>query len=146
MEKRLNLLQIEPEAYKVMRQFEEYLSGTQIKPLQKELIKIRASQINGCAYCLNMHTKDAIKLGENPQRIFVLNAWRDTVFFSEEEQAILALTEEVTLIPDHVSDETYDRALKVLGEKTLAQVIMAIIVINSWNRIAITSKTLPEQD
>jgi AhpD family alkylhydroperoxidase len=143
MEKRLNLQQLEPEAYKIMLQFERYLAGTQIKPLHKELLKIRASQINGCAFCLNMHTKDAIKLGENPQRIFVLDAWRDTVFFSEEEQAILALTEEVTLIPSHVSDETYNRALKALGEKTLAQVIMAIVVINSWNRISIATKTLP---
>jgi AhpD family alkylhydroperoxidase len=127
-----------------MLQFEHYLAGAQIGPLQKELIKMRASQINGCAFCLNMHSKAALKLGENPQRLFVLDAWRDTDFFTEEEQAILALTEEVTLIPQHVSDETYDRALNVLGEKTLAQVIMAIIVINAWNRISITSKTLPE--
>lgn len=146
MNTRLNMQETEPDAYKIMLQFEHYLAGTQIGPLQKELIKIRASQINGCAFCLNMHTRDAIKLGEKPQRIFVLNAWRDTTFFTEEEQAILALTEEVTLIPQQVSDATYNRALNALGEKTLAQVIMAIIVINAWNRIAITGKTLPEKD
>lgn len=146
MHTRLKMQEIEPEAYKIMLQFEGYLAGTQIGRLQKQLIKMRASQINGCAFCLNMHSQEALKLGENPQRLFVLDAWRDTDFFTEEEQVILALTEEVTLISQHVSDETYDRALNVLGKKTLTQVIMAIIVINAWNRISITSKTMPDKD
>lgn len=146
MRTRLKMQEIEPEAYKIMLQFEGYLAGTQIGRLQKQLIKMRASQINGCAFCLNMHSQEALKLGEDPQRLFVLDAWRDTDFFTEEEQVILALTEEVTLISQHVSDETYDRALNVLGKKTLTQVIMAIIVINAWNRISITSKTMPDKD
>jgi len=91
-----------------------------------------------------MHTKDARKYGETEQRIYTLNAWRDTKFFTAEEQAILALTEEVTLIPDHVGDATYNNAISVLGEKYTAQVIMAIIIINGWNRIAISTRLMPE--
>jgi alkylhydroperoxidase family enzyme len=90
-----------------------------------------------------MHTKDARKAGETEQRIYALNAWRDTPFFSEEERAILALTEEVTLISNHVKDETYQQAAKVLDETYLAQVILAIITINAWNRIGITTNLIP---
>lgn len=147
MDTRINLMQLEPEAYKVMYAFEKYLSSSKLTPIHKELIKIRASQINGCAFCINMHTKDARKYGETEQRIYALNAWRDTTFFSEEEKAILALTEEMTLIPNHVSDATYENARKALNDDHyLAQVMVAIITINSWNRIAIATKMMPEQD
>lgn len=142
MKNRININNAEPAAYKAMLVFDSYLQQTEIEPLHKELIKIRASQINGCAYCLDMHTHDARKLGETEQRIYTLNAWRDTELFDEKEQAILALTEEVTLINRHVSDETV-KAKVILGEKLLSQVIMAIIIINSWNRIAITSGLQP---
>ncbi|PZR22694.1 MAG: hypothetical protein DI539_04910 [Flavobacterium psychrophilum] len=144
MEKRMNLFKVEAEGYNTMLAFEKYLAASELTKTHKELIKIRASQINGCAYCLDMHTKDALKYGETQQRIFTLSAWRDTPFFTKEEQAILALTEEVTLISNHVSDATYNEAVAVLGEKYVAQVIMAIIVINSWNRIAITTGMMPE--
>ena len=90
-----------------------------------------------------MHTRDARKLGETEQRIYALSAWWDTPYFTEEEQAVLALTEEVTRISNRVSDETYNRAAKVLDEHALAQVIMAIIAINSWNRISITTRLEP---
>src|SRR5882757_2722953 len=108
MSNRINILQQEPEAYKALMGLENYVANSGISKQHYELIKIRASQINGCAYCLDMHTRDARKGGETEQRIYVLNAWRDTSFFTEEEKAILALTEEVTLISKGgVSDETY---------------------------------------
>jgi len=136
--KRTNILQAQPDTYKAMSALETYVSSTEITPIHKELIKLRASQINGCAYCLDMHSKDARKLGETEQRIYTLSAWRETPFFDEKEQAILALTEEVTLInKGGVSDDTYNKAVEVLGDKYVGQVIMAIITINAWNRIAI---------
>jgi len=144
MQQRILIPKIDPEAYKALMGLEHYLRNSGLSPLQKELIKIRASQINGCAYCINMHTQDARKLGETEQRIYALNAWRETPYFSEEERAILALTEEVTLIQGHVSDATYSKALELLGEKTLAQTIMAIIAINAWNRIGISTHMMPE--
>lgn len=143
MEKRMNLAEVEPEGYNVMLALEKYIAGTEITKTHKELIKIRASQINGCAFCLDMHTKDALKYGENPQRIFTLSAWKDTPFFTKEEQAILALTEEVTLISNHVSDKTYSEAVAILGEKYTAQVIMLIITINGWNRISVSTGRMP---
>lgn len=144
METRINILQVEPEAYKAMYGLEKYIAVSSLHPTHKELIKIRASQINGCAYCINMHTKEARKLGETEQRIYLLNAWRDTQLFTEEEKAILALTEEMTLITNHVSDVTYQHAAKLFGKNYLAQVIMMIVTINAWNRIAITSELQPE--
>ncbi|MDV6169063.1 carboxymuconolactone decarboxylase family protein [Flavobacterium sp. DG1-102-2] len=143
MEKRMNMFKVEPEGYNAMLALEKYLTGTEVSKTHKELIKIRASQINGCAFCLDMHTKDALKYGESQQRIFTLNAWRDTPFFTPEERALLALTEEVTLITSHVSDKTYNEAVALLGEKYIAQVIMLIVVINGWNRIAITTGMMP---
>lgn len=143
MEKRMNFFKTEPEGYNAMLAISKYLEGTELTNIHKELIKIRASQINGCAFCLDMHTKDARKYGETEQRLYTVSAWRDTPFFTKEEQAILALTEEVTLISNHVSDKTYNEAVAVLGEKYTAQVIMTVIVINGWNRIAITTGLMP---
>ena len=144
MKTRMNLFAVEKEGYQACLALEKYLTTTEVTNLHKELIKIRASQINGCAFCLDMHTKDARKNGETEQRIYTVSAWRDTPFFSPEEQAILALTEEVTLISNHVSDATYDNAVAVLGEKYTAQVIMSIVAINCWNRIAISTGMMPQ--
>lgn len=144
MEQRMNLFAIVPEGYKALVGLENYINSTQLTHTHKELIKIRTSQINGCAFCLDMHTKDARKYGETEQRIYTLNAWRDTPFFTPEEQALLALTEEVALISNHVSEKTYNNALEVLGEKYLAEAIMAMIAINTWNRIAITTGMQPK--
>jgi AhpD family alkylhydroperoxidase len=141
MEKRINIIQTEPEAYKAMLALENYLKTSKLTKTHKELIKIRASQINGCAYCINMHAKEARNNGETEQRIYLLNAWRETDLFSEEEKALLALTEEVTLIQHGVSDETYQQAARFFDENYLAQIIMAIVTINAWNRISITSRT-----
>jgi AhpD family alkylhydroperoxidase len=143
MNQRLNLQQAEPAAYQAMFGLEKYLASTQLTPTHKELIKIRASQINGCAYCLAMHTQDARRLGETEQRIYLLNAWREAPHFTPEEQAILALTEEITLIHQHVADATYQRAVELLGEAYVGQVIMAAVVINAWNRIAISTGLQP---
>lgn len=134
----------QPEAYKAMSALENYINNSALSPIHKELIKIRASQINGCAFCINMHTADARKAGETEQRIYLLNAWRETDLFTEEEKAILALTEEVTLIQHHVSDATYERAAALFDETYLSQIIMTIVTINAWNRLAITGqKPLP---
>ncbi|MGX7668959.1 carboxymuconolactone decarboxylase family protein [Flavobacterium pedocola] len=139
MTTRINMQQTEPEAYKAMLGLEKYLATSKVTPIHKELIKIRASQINGCAHCLDMHTTDARNLGETEQRIYLLNAWRETTLFSEEEKAILALTEEVTLIQHHVSEATYQNAARLFDDHYLAQVMMMIITINAWNRIAIAT-------
>lgn len=143
MQTRINIEKVEPAGYKAVLGLEKFIESTPLTKKHKDLIKIRSSQINGCAFCIDMHTKEARKAGETEQRIYALNAWRDTPFFSEEEQAILALTEQVTLINNHVSDETYNQAAKLLGDTYLAQVIMAIITINVWNRIGITTKLIP---
>ncbi|HUP12510.1 MAG TPA: carboxymuconolactone decarboxylase family protein [Niastella sp.] len=147
MSKRIVIEKLQPEAYQAMFAFERYLSRTQIDPLLKELIKIRASQINGCAYCINIHTKEARKKGESEQRIYALSAWRETPFFTDTERAVLALTEEITHISvKGVTDETYNNALDLLGEERLAQVIMAIITINAWTRIGVSTHMTPALD
>ena len=143
MKTRIKIDKVEPAGYKAILGLEKFIESTPLTRIHKDLIKIRSSQINGCAFCIDMHTKDARKAGETEQRIYALNAWRDTPFFSEEEQAILALTEEVTLISNHVKDETYEEAAKVLEQTYLAQVILAIITINAWNRIGIATNLLP---
>jgi AhpD family alkylhydroperoxidase len=144
METRININEIEPDAFKAMYALEGYLQKSGLDKKLNELIKIRASQMNGCAFCLNMHTKDARKMGETEQRIYVLNAWRETNFFTKEEQAALALTEEVTNIQGHVTDETYNRALALFGANKATHVIMAAVTINAWNRIAISTHLMPE--
>lgn len=142
METRIDIKKVEPAAYEAMYGLEKYISTTNINPILLELIKMRASQINGCAFCLNMHSKDARKIGETEQRLYLLNAWKETTLFTEKEKAVLALTEEVTLISNHVSDETYRNASRFFNEQDLARLIMAIITINAWNRIAIATKLM----
>ncbi len=141
MSNRIDINSIEPNAYKAMFGLEKYLRATELKPILKELIKIRASQINGCAYCIHMHTAEAMKQGETEQRIFALPAWKESPLFNDTERAVLQLTEEVTLIANGgLSPESYASALSVLGEKILAQAIMQIVTINAWNRIAVATQ------
>lgn len=128
-----------PEAYQALMNLEKYISTTSLTPTHKELIKIRASQVNGCAFCVNMHTADARKQGETEPRIYLTSVWREADVFTEEEKAILALTEEVTMISNHVSDEVYQNAARLFSDKYLAEIILLIITINSWNRLAITT-------
>jgi AhpD family alkylhydroperoxidase len=140
---RLKINTAEPAAYRAMIALEKYIESTDLTTRHKDLIKIRASQINGCAFCVDMHTTDARKAGETERRIYNINVWHEAPFFDEQERAILALTEEVTLITGRVSDETYKKAAELFDEKYLAQVIMAIITINAWNRIGVTTQLQP---
>lgn len=142
MEQRVQIAEAFPEAIKGMMGLVTAISKTNLTPIQKELVKMRASQINACAYCLDMHTKEALKIGETQQRIFVLAAWRETDLFTDEEKALLALTEEVTLISQKgVTDETYKRAETFFSRETIAQIIMATVLINAWNRMAVSTHT-----
>ena len=145
MSKRINILKLEPDAYKAIMALENYMEHSGINKTHWELLKIRASQINGCAYCMDSHSREARAHGETERRIYVLNGWRDTPFFTEEEKAILALTEEVTTISNGgLTDQTYAQAISVLGEHYTAKVIMAVITINAWNRIGISTRMEPE--
>ena len=140
MSKRKFLKDADPKAFDVMMGFDRYLAAGSLTRMHWEMIKIRVSQLNGCAYCIDKHTKDAIKIGESPQRIFLLPVWRETNIFTKEEQAILALAEEMTLIAGkHVSDAVYDDAINTLGQQYTTEVMMAIIAMNAWNRIGITT-------
>ncbi|WP_276134530.1 carboxymuconolactone decarboxylase family protein [Polluticoccus soli] len=143
---RMNIGKLLPEVYKSMYALSIISAKSNLTNIQRELIKIRASQINGCAFCIDMHTKDALKYGETQQRIFLLNAWRETSLFTDEEKAILAITEEVTLISQHgLTEATYNNAMKYFSEETIAQIIMSVVVINAWNRISVSSHTeIPE--
>lgn len=141
--KRINIKELEPNAYQAMIALENYGKTCALDPLLKELIKMRASQINGCAYCLDMHTEDALKLGESARRIFALSVWHESHLFSEKERVLLQLTEEVTKISEKgVTDETYKKSIDIFGEQLTAQIIMLIITINCWNRIAVTTKLI----
>ncbi|MEP6466208.1 MAG: carboxymuconolactone decarboxylase family protein [Parafilimonas sp.] len=144
MQERIVVNKVDPEAYRAIYAIEKYLSASGLKEAHKNLIKIRASQVNGCAFCINMHTKEARAAGETEQRIYLLNAWKEVDLFTEEEKALLAFTEAVTLISNHVSDEVYANAAKFFEDKYLVHIIMAIVAINAWNRIAITTQLPPE--
>ena len=144
MSTRIKIDKALPEVYKAMYALTGASANTALTVTHRELIKIRASQINGCAFCIDMHTKDARKAGETEQRIYGLSAWRDTPFYTEQERALLALTEEVTLISKGgVSDETYKNAVAVTDENYVASAIAAIVIINAWNRIAISTQLEP---
>lgn len=140
MSTRIKILSANSESYKAMMNLEMTLQTSSLSNIQKELIKTRASQINGCAFCLDMHTKDALKYGETAQRLFLLNAWKETDLFTEEEKVILAMTEEITLISQKgLADETYEKATQFFDEEQIKSIIMAVITINMWNRIAIST-------
>jgi AhpD family alkylhydroperoxidase len=109
-----------------------------------ELVKLRTSQLNGCAYCIDMHTKDARALGETEQRIYALNAWRETPFFNDRERAALEWTEAVTRVADtHVPDEIYERVRQHFSEAELVALTFALVAINGWNRLAISFRAVP---
>jgi len=140
MSTRIKISNANSESYKAMMNLEMTLQNTLLTNIQKELIKIRASQINQCAFCLDMHTKDALKYGETPQRIFLLNAWRETSLFTEEEKVMLAMTEEITLISRKgLTDETYEKATQLFDKEQIKSIIMAVVTINMWNRIAVST-------
>lgn len=145
---RLNVYQVDPKATEAVLALENYVRQSGLETPLYELIKIRASQMNGCAYCLDMHTKDAVKGGEDQRRINILSAWREAPsFFTERERAALALTEEVTAIGERgVSGTVWDEVAKHFTEQELVHLLMAISAINVWNRLAVaTHQKLPGQ-
>ena len=140
MEQRVNIEQSQPQTWKAMYGLSAVVNKASISAIQKHLIMVRTSQINSCAFCLNMHTEEALKIGETQQRLFLVSAWRETDLFTDEEKAILALTEEVTLIHQSgVSNSTYKQAEKFFSPQTIGEIIMSIIVMNAWNRIAVST-------
>ncbi len=138
--KRTSVKEAVPDGYKAMLGLEDYIGATSINPVHREMIKIRASQINGCAYCIDMHTEDARALGETEKRIYALSAWRESPLFTDEERAILAFTEEMANIPvKGVSEDTYYNLKKYFDDKGIGEIIMINVTINSWNRIAVST-------
>jgi AhpD family alkylhydroperoxidase len=144
MSQRQDYKSVAPEAYAAMLGVETYVRNSGIEKPLLELVKTRASQINGCAYCLDMHTKDARAAGESEQRLYTLSAWRETPFFTDRERAALEWTEAVTQISgSHVSDALYERVRQYFGDKELVDLTMAVIAINGWNRLAIAFQSVP---
>ena len=143
---RIQIDAAEPAAYEAMFALEAYLAKSSLSATQKNLIKIRTSQINGCAFCIDMHINEALKEGENPRRIYVLDGWRKTEWFSKDEVALLKMTEELTVLNSNgLTDATYKEVLRHFDGHTFSQIVMTIVTINAWNRIAISShKPLPE--
>ena len=137
MKKGFNLARVAPQVYHTMRVLQNYVNNTGLEKSLRELVKLRASYINGCAYCVDMHAKDARVLGETEQRIYTVPVWRETPFFTPRERAALAWTETITDISKGVSEQDYADAREHFEEKELAELTMAIVTINAWNRLAI---------
>lgn len=143
MKSRLNTYQVAPAVMQAMQALESAVQKGGLEPSLVELIKIRASQINGCAFCLHMHTRDARAKGETEQRIYLLNAWRESPLFSDRERAALAWTESVTLVSEtHVPDEVFAQAKAQFSDEELAQLTLLIVAINGWNRFAIAFRAI----
>jgi len=145
MQARLEAQKVSPAAYQAMLGMEMFVrKQSKLEPALIQLVKMRASQINGCAYCIDMHSKDARVEGETEQRLYALSAWEETPFFTERERAALTLTEAITLIrEDRVPDAVYEKAKKSFSEEELVNLTLAIITINAWNRLAITFRMVP---
>jgi AhpD family alkylhydroperoxidase len=139
-----SLPEIIPDAYRVLSQVEAYIRGCGLEKSLMELVKLRASQINGCAFCIDMHTKDARKNGETEQRLYLLNAWRESPFYTDRERAALEWTESVTLVAQtNVPDEVFERVRQHFAEPELVNLTMAVVAINGWNRLAISFRAVP---
>ena len=145
MQPRLNFMQAAPAAVRSMYGLEVYLrKSSGLEPGLLELVKLRCSQINGCAYCIDMHTKDARALGETEQRLYTVAVWRETPFFSDRERAALLWAEQVTLIgQDHVPDSDYEQVRGQFGDEELVGLTLAIAAIKGWNRFAIAFRSVP---
>ncbi len=144
MEERIHYLKVSSGAYHTLLELEKYLNECGLDESLLNLIKLRASQINGCAYCLDMHWKDLRASGESEQRLYSLDAWKESPYYSDRERAALAWTEAVTRVSEtHVPDEVYEEAKKHFSEKELADLTLAVATINMWNRLAIAARTTP---
>jgi AhpD family alkylhydroperoxidase len=143
MQPRIDYKKISSKAFEAMRGLEAYVHGSGLEQPLLELIKTRASQLNGCAYCLDMHTKDARAAGETEQRLYGLSAWQEAPFYTKRERAALLWTEAVTLIAgEHVPDEIYEAVRPQFTEKELVDLTMAIVAINGWNRLAVSFRSV----
>jgi AhpD family alkylhydroperoxidase len=146
MEPRIEYTKFAQPAVKALLDLEKYLKGCGLEEGLMHLIKMRASQINGCAYCIDMHSKDARSLGETEQRLYELNAWRETPFYTERERAALAWAESLTLVAQtHVPDDVYEEVRKQFSEKEIVDLTHAVAAINAWNRLAIAMRAVPGQ-
>ena len=143
MKPRLNSYRAAPKAMRALTALDTYVGQSGIEPSLIELVKTRASQINGCAYCLHMHTRDARAKGESEERLYVLAAWRESPLYTERERAALAWTEAVTLVSQSgVPDDVYDEASRVFSKTELVNLTVAVAAINAWNRIAISFRAV----
>jgi AhpD family alkylhydroperoxidase len=144
MEQRIDLTKHALDAQKSLYALEKYIANSGLDRKLIHLLKMRASQINGCAYCIDMHSKDARALGESEQRLYELNAWRETPFYTDRERAALEWTESLTLVSQtHVPDEVYESVKKHFSEKEIVDLSILVSVINVWNRLAISTRTMP---
>jgi len=145
MKSRLDAQKASPAALHAMSALEVAVrKSSKLEPALLELVKMRASQINGCAYCLDMHSKDARAAGESEQRLYTLDAWRETPFFTDRERAALAWTEAVTLVAEgHVPDAVYEEVRPHFSEEELVNLTMAVVAINGWNRLSIAFRAVP---
>lgn len=144
MEARMNYAKAAPGVMKAMDGLDTYIAKCGLEPELRELVKLRASQINGCAYCVDIHSLDARALGETEQRLYGLPVWQETPFFSERERAALLWTEKLTLISaDHVSDEVYEQVRPHFTDEELANLTLAIALINAWNRFGVAFRDVP---
>jgi len=145
MQQRIDVTKVNPAAYKAAAALQVYVDHSPLDAKLRELIKIRASQINGCAFCLAMHTRDARKIGETDERMHLLDAWREAPVFTARERAALAWAEAITLVADgHVPDVVFEDVRKQFSEKEIVDLTAAAVAINMWNRIAIAFRTPPQ--
>lgn len=139
MTARIDYARVASDAVRVMMELERYIATSRIEPPLRDLVKLRASLLNGCAYCIDMHSKDARARGETEQRLYGLAAWRETPFYSERERAALAWTDAVTLVSEtHVPDDVFEAARSQFSEEELVDLTMVVVTINGWNRVAIS--------
>jgi AhpD family alkylhydroperoxidase len=144
MKARINLMNVNPGIMHAMLDLEKQVSKGGLDHKLLDLVRMRASQINGCAYCLDMHSKDARAAGETEQRLYGLNAWRETPYYSARERAALEWTEALTLVTEgRVPDEVYERVRQEFSEDELAHLSLAIVAINGWNRLNVAARTVP---
>jgi AhpD family alkylhydroperoxidase len=141
MNKRVNIKELEPQAYQALFGLEKYISSANLDPILSEIIRIRASQINGCAFCVHLHTSEAKKLNISEQKLFALSTWKESPLFNQEERIVLQMTEEITKIAKKgLTQKTYQLASNTFDDTTIAKIIMLIGTINIWNRIAVATK------
>jgi AhpD family alkylhydroperoxidase len=144
LEPRLKYVKAAPSAYQAMATLQQFVDQCGLERGLLELVKLRASQINGCAYCIDMHTKDARAEGETEQRLYLLDAWRESPFYSDRERAALAWTEALTLVSQtHAPDDVYEQARQHFSEEEVVNLTMAIVAINGWNRLSIGFRAVP---